>query len=392
MGFLQKLFGRRKKKAEENIDWAELEYSREGVDFRVEEDRSRYITDLMEQIGEANKELSLLEGEYSLVTAYLTDMEEVEALPDKERDELRVAARKMINIDKEKQGYLDKKNRMSDKVFYQMKAKENELEDGIQKIKEAEDYAALVKQDLHRLDGERHAYSYRRSELYGMMANYKGMAVIFLTALVVCVILLMVLQFGLKMDTRVGYFVAVISAVIAITVLCMKYMDCEKELGRVERSSNRLIQLQNKVKIRYINNANLLDYLYMKFDVDSGKQLTGLYKQYQQEKEERKQFQELEAKRDYYLERLQVLLKRYRVHYPDRLTSRPVVFVEQGEMVEARHELIIRRQSLRKQMDYNTQVVEKARDEIMDIVHTFPQYASEIAEMVDKYNRGENGI
>ncbi len=387
MGFLRKLFEKKKKNHETSVEWAELEYSREGVDFHSEEDRSRYITDLMEQIGEANKELSLLEGEYSLVTAYLTDTEEVEALPEKERDDLKIAARKMINIDKEKQGYLDKQNRMSDKVFYQLKEKEDELEDGIRKIKEAEKYGDLVKQDLHRLDGERHAYAYRKSELYGMLSNYKGMAVIFLTALVVCVLLLMVFQFALKMDTKVGYFVAVISAVIAITVLCLKYMDSEKELEKVERTINRLVQLQNKVKIRYINNANLLDYLYMKFDVDSGKQLSALYKQYQQEKEERKQFQELEAKRDYYLEKLQVLLKRYRVRYPDRLTSRPVIFVEKGEMVEMRHELIIRRQALRKQMDYNMQVVDKVKDEIMDIAHSFPQYAEEIAGMVDKYNK-----
>ncbi|MBQ8822753.1 MAG: hypothetical protein IJZ82_08935 [Lachnospiraceae bacterium] len=387
MGFLQWLFKKGRNTQEDDSQWAELEYSREGVNFHSEEDRSRYVTDLMEQIGEANKELSLLEGEYSQVTAYLTDMEEVEALPDNERDELKIAARKMINIDKEKQGYLEKKNRMSDKLFYQLKEKEDELEEGIHKIREAEKYGALVKQDLHRLDGERHAYAYRKSELHNMLANYKGMAVIFLTALVVCVLLLMVLQFGLKMDTRVGYFVAVVSAAIAITVLCVKYMDGEKELLRVERTINRLVQLQNKVKIRYINNTNLLDYLYVKFNVDSGKKLAAQYKQYQQEKEERKQFQELEAKRDYYLEKLQVLLKRYRVRYPDRLTSRPIVFVEKGEMVEMRHELIIRRQALRKQMDYNTQVVEKAKDEIMDIAHSFPQYAEEIAGMVDKYNR-----
>lgn len=386
MGFLQKLF-KRKNMQEDDSQWAELEYSRDGVNFHSEEDRSRYVTDLIEQIGEANKELSLLEGEYSQVTAYLTDMEEVDALPEKEGEELKIAARKMINIDKEKQGYLDKKNRMSDKLFYQLKEKEDELEEGIHKIREAEKYRSLVKQDLQRLDGERHAYTYRRGELQNMLANYKGMAVIFLTALVVCVLLLMVLQFGLKMDTRVGYFVSVISAAIAITVLCVKYMDGEKELERVERTIGRLVQLQNKVKIRYVNNANLLDYLYVKFNVDSGKKLAAMYKHYQQEKEERKQFQELEAKREYYLEKLQVLLKRYRVRYPDRLTSRPMVFVEKGEMVELRHELIIRRQSLRKQMDYNLQVVEKAKEEITDIAHSFPQYAEEIAGMVDKYSK-----
>jgi len=386
MGLFKWLFGR-KKKVEENPDWEHIEYQREGVDFHREEDRSRYITDCLEQMAEGAKELDLLSGEYSLVTAYLTDMEEIESLPVQEREEINVDARKLVNLDRERRDYLDKKGRMDDGLFYSLKSKENELEEGITKIKEAEEYAQLIKQDLQRLDGERHAYSYRKSELYGMLANFKGMAVIFITALIICVGLLAVLQFAFKMETQVGYFIAVVSGSIAIAVMCVKFMDAQRELQRVEKAINRLVQLQNKVKIRYVNNTNLLDYLYVKYQVESGKKLEKLYKQYLSEKEERRQYQEAEAKREFYIKSLLAKLERYRVRYPERLMGRVEAFLSKDEMVECRHELIVRRQALRKQMEYNNQVIARARDEIMDVAKSYPKYATEILEMVERFEK-----
>ena len=57
-------------------------------------------------------------------------------------------------------------------------------------------------------------------------------------------------------------------------------------------------------------------------------------------------------------------------------------------MVEMRHELILRRQALRKQLDYNTHVAETARNEVMEIANRYPSYAEEILEMVGKYDAG----
>ena len=79
---------------------------------------------------------------------------------------------------------------MRDADFYAIRKRENEIEEGIQKIRDGEKYGNLIRQDLHRLDGERHAYEYRRNELENLMNNQRGMAVIFLTALIVCVIML----------------------------------------------------------------------------------------------------------------------------------------------------------------------------------------------------------
>lgn len=386
MGLFSWLF-RKKKIVQDEQNWECIEYQREGIDFHRQEDRSRYITDCLEQMAEAAKELDLLGGEYSLVTAYLTDMEEIESLPSAERDEINVDARKLVSLDRERRDYMEKKGRMDDGLFYSLKSREDELEEGIRKMKEAEDYAKLIKQDLQRLDGERHAYAYRKSELHSMLANFKGMAVIFITAMVICVALLAVLQFAFSMETQVGYFIAVVSGTIAIAIMCVKYMDAQKELARVEKAINRLVQLQNKVKIRYVNNTNLLDYLYVKYQVENGKKLERLFKQYLAEKEERRQYQEAEAKREYYTKQLLDKLTRYRVRYPERIMGRVEALLTKEELVEYRHELIVRRQALRKQMEYNNEVVARARDEIMDVAKCFPKYATEVLEMVDKFEQ-----
>lgn len=384
--FFKKIFTSKKRRKAQEGEWENLVNARAGVDFEQEEERSRYVTDCLEQIAEASQELEMLQGEYSRVTAYLTDLEELEALPEQEKESLEITARKLQNMEREYEDFTHRRNRMDDAVYYQFKNRESELEEGIEKIRKTEDYGVLVKQDMQRLEGERLAYEYRKNELRGMMENLRGMAVIFLTALVICMALLAALQFGLRMQTQVGYFIAVLAAALAMTILAVKYMDADREMDRVLRDARKLIKLQNKVKIRYVNNKNLLDYYYIKYDVDSGKKLEKLYRQYLEEKEQRKQFAETEARREYYHKQLLAQLSRYRIRYPDQLSGNVTVILDHREQVERRHELILRRQSLRKQMDYNNTVAGEAKQEIKDIVMAYPRYAAEITEMVDRYD------
>lgn len=386
--FFRKIFTPKSRRKVQEGEWEKLVNARDAVDFEKEEERSRYVTDCLEQIAEASKELDMLQGEYGRVTAYLTDLEELEALPEQERENLEITAHKLQNMEREYEDFAQRKNRMDDALYYQMKTRETELEEGITKIRDAEQYGTLVKQDLQRLDGERHAYEYRKNELYGMMENLRGMAVIFLTALVICMLLLAVLQFGFRMQTQIGYFIAVLAAALALTILAVKYMDADREMDRVLRDARRLVKLQNKVKIRYVNNKNLLDYYYIKYDVDSGKKLEKRYHQYLEEKEQRKQFAETEARREYYHKQLMSQLGHYHIQYPEQLSGNVSVILDRREQVERRHELILRRQSLRKQMEYNSTVAAEAKQEIKDIVTAYPRYALEITEMVDRYDSG----
>lgn len=390
--FWEWLFKKKFKEEEPEENWEQIIYDRDKINFHNPEERTRYLENCMEQIKDAERELDLLTGEYNLVTAYLTDMEEIESLPPAQMGELKSIAGKMMVLNQERNKYLDKERHLTDSEYRRIHSVEREVEEGLTKLQEAEKYQKLVKQDLSRLDSERHAFAYRKAELNTMLVNLKGMAVICLTALCACILMLLILQLGFKMDTAIGYYLSVAAAAIAITVIFVKYKDTDRELDKVGKASNKLILLQNKVKIRYVNNTQLLDYLYMKYGVESAADLKDLWTLYQEEKEEKRQFAEADAKLDYHREQLRGLLVRYRVKDPERWTAEPAALLDSREMIEIRHSLIIRRQALRKQMEYNRNLAQTASEEVRDTAAQYPQYAAEISAMADRYEKSSNMI
>lgn len=387
MGFWRKIFGKKQRNKMADENWEQISYARDEVDFADSEQRREYIAGCLEQMAEANREQELLAREYALVTSYLTDIEEIEALPNDEREEVDSIARRLLALEAERERYRDKKERMDDREYYRIRKMEDHIVEGIEKIKKEEKYGVLVKEDMQRLDRERHAFGYRREELETMLVNLRGMALIFISALIICLIMLAVLQFGFEMDTSVGYFLAIVAGAISITVLCVKYMDAGRELMRVEEANNKLIQLQNKVKIRYVNNVNLLDYLYMKYHTKSGATLEKNWRMYLQEKEERKQYAEAEAKTEYYNKQLVEKLSCFRVKDPSRWSYQAKALLDKREMVEIRHDLIVRRQALRKQIDYNKEVAGNAQEEIMEVANHYPAYTKEILGMVSNFEK-----
>ncbi len=392
MAFCQKFFGWKKMNKEQKDDWEQISFASDGIDFRIEEQRSRYIMGCLEQIAEADRESGKLTEEYELVTSYLSDMEEIETLPASEKKFLDQNARAIVTLEQEIEKFRENPDRMTDSEYHAMRGQEETVAEGIAKLKEAEQYAGLVKQDLKKLDVERQAHDMRGQELETMCANYRGMAVIFMSAMVICLVMLAVLQFLFQMDTRAGYFITVLAGAVAVTATCVKFLDAQKELDTIRRAVSKLIQLQNKVKIRYVNNKNLRDYLCLKYNTDSSEKLAQKWQIYQKEKEERRQFAEAEAKIEVHQEQLVSRLRRYRLKDPERWIHQAAAILDKREMVELRHELILRRQALRKQLDYNKNVASAAHQEVLEISNRYPMYRSEILDMVDKYQRESDRI
>jgi len=389
MNFFKKLFSR--KKNIEAKDTPEESVKRRGdVDFNDPEQRSRYIMDCLEQMEIGAREVEILTGEYQLVTEYLTDTEEIDALPDEQHAKLEAVASQLAGYESEIKRYRDKKNRMSDIDYYTLRSHESEVEDGIKKLREGEKYAAKIKKDLRRLDGERQANEFRKQELKHAKSNYKGMVGIFVTAYIFCMLLLVFFQLALGMNVFIGYFLATAVVAIACAVAAIKYIDSDKEQATAQNTINKLIKLQNTVKIRYVNNRKLLEFLYLKYHVENAEKLEKLWKLYQQEKEERRQFIEAEARNECFTKELIPMLTSFRIKYPDRWIFQTMAICDKREMVEIRHELILRRQAIREQMERNRKLSDDARDEIAEVSKLYPEYAKEILDMVDSTKRASD--
>lgn len=389
MGLLQRIFNWKRdyEEAYEVEEWNEIVYDRDDLQVHNRKQREEYVRGCLEQIAEASREVENLQHEYQVVTSHLKDIEEIEVLPENESRLLMECAKRIDTLERQQSGYKERKNRMTDEKFYQMECMEEEVQEAYEKLEKAEEYQNLIKRDLRRLDSERQAYGFRKIELRHLMKDTRSMTIVCATAVIFCLLLLLILQYAFSFDVKIGYLAAGGIGALAITAIFLKYNDAVRELSQVESGISRLIRLQNTVKIRYVNNTHLLDYLYMKYNVKSAQELGRDYKQYLEEKDERHNYKRAEIELDSTQQELLHILRRYQVKDPMIWLYQTQALLDKKEMIEIRHNLIIRRQSLRRRMDYNKEVIAgKAKAEVKDLVENYPKYAKEILGIVAEYD------
>ncbi len=371
---------------EKASDWSDVVYDRSDLRIQDKKSREAYVRGCLEQIAEASREVDSLQVEYDTVTSHLKDMEEIEALPEEEMKLVCEYSRKIEELKGEQTGYLERKTHMDEEKYRKMERMEEELSEGYKKLKETEDYRTLVKKDLKRLENEKQAYYVRKNDLRRAIEDCRSMSVVCTVAVIVCIIILLALQYGFRMKTQVGYLAAVLAGAVGITMIFIRSTDSRSELKKTERDLSRIIQLQNTVKIRYINNTNLLDYLYIKYQVSSADELGKDYSTFLEERKERETFERAEAELTKTEQSFLHELRRYQVKDPMIWLHQTEAILDKREMVEIRHKLIIQRQSLRRRMDYNREVVAlNAQNEIKDLVEKYPKYAKEILAIVAEY-------
>ncbi len=390
MGFLDTIFGKARNedfaRQAELENWNDIVYTRKELDIDDPVQRREYVGSCLQQMEEAARELDSLEVEYYDVTNHLRDMEEIDALPEPQRAEVNECARRILDAIEKREKFSKRKSKMMEEDFERMDRLQGEVKKGIKNLAEAENYQKKIKNDLKRLDGEHQAYAYRQEELENTMDNCKKLIVVVAVTLVLIFIFLMIVNALMKLNVAYGYMISVLMAGIALTFLYVHNSNAEVELKGIKKSISRLIMLQNQVKIRYVNNTNLIDYLCLKFRVNNSRELSDLYAKYLQEAKEREAFEDAQKNLDADQKDLIYMLRHFRIKDPEIWIHQPEALLSHNEEVEIRHSLNVQRQSLRRRMEYNRDVVAgNAKREIEDMARQYPEYTQEILDMVSRY-------
>lgn len=388
--FLKKIFSKKRKKADEEEsfdygDWEQLALRRQEVDMTLPEEREKYVRALLEQSADSASALSDINREYSRVTSYLKDVDEIETLPDSEYDRLVSYANKILSLEQARKEIPEGESRMPEEEYRLIEQIEPEAEEALAKLKENEEYRELVKHDLRRLHAERQAYEIRRQELKSTMHNTKGMSLICICAMGCCFGMLLLFQFILHMDSSVGYLLTGLVMAGVLVYVYVSYHEAEKELKRVTAGINKLILLQNRVKIRYVNNTNLLDYLYTKYHTESSAMLEDQLALFYEEQEYRKQYERTVDDLSHFRRELLKRLQQYQLFDPLVWLRRPEAILDSRERVELRHGYNEQRQKLRKQLEHNRELAERAKQEIKEIAAEYPESAPAILKIVEEY-------
>ncbi len=388
--FLKNIFSKKRKKTDEEEsfdygDWEQLALRRQEVDMTLPEEREKYVRALLEQSADSASALSDINREYNRVTSYLKDVDEIETLPDSEYDRLVSYANKILSLEQARKEIPEGESRMPEEEYRLIEQIEPEAEEALAKLKENEQYRELVKHDLRRLHAERQAYEIRRQELKSTMHNTKGMSLICICAMGCCFGMLLLFQFGLHMDSSVGYLLTGLVMAGVLVYVYVSYHEAEKELKRVTAGINKLILLQNRVKIRYVNNTNLLDYLYTKYHTESSAMLEDQLALFYEEQEYRKQYERTVDDLSHFRRELLKRLQQYQLFDPLVWLRRPEAILDSRERVELRHGDNEQRQKLRKQLEHNRELAERAKQEIKEIAAEYPESAPAILKIVEEY-------
>ena len=336
----------------------------------------------VEKEKEAKKQCEDIKFEYGQVTSYLKDIQLIDRAPKEEQEKLLAAAKQIVELTKERKKSQKQEYKFTEAQRRAMDNYEDVVEDDIKKLTEYEEYQMKIKQDLRQLSGEKNLLLADKQDIIRRQGMLKVLGKCLTALLIATFAMLAVLMACFKVNINVAFVVTVFVTFVFAAIILNEARKNRIDMVITEKKGNRAIFLLNRVKIKYVNNVRTLDYMYHKYQVRNAAELSFVRTQYVRAKREWERQRESSIRIH---EANQVVLQELRkleVKDCDIWLGQVEALVEPKEMVEVRHDLNVRRQKLREQMDYNTGIMEQCLDEIDKIRSKKPEYAVEVERIL----------
>ncbi len=361
-----------------------LKIEKEKVDLKNDSARIAYLQRLYEAIQEAKNQCGDIKYEYAQVTSYLRDIQLIDQAPPEEKTELYAAARRIVELMAERQRLQRQKYKMTDAQKRMMENNEASVPEDCSKLKGYEDYQIKIKNDLRQLGSEKNLLLADKRDIIRRQRALKTIGKVLSLILVAVGTMMLALLYLFQIDIAVPFVATAAFAFVIAAIILNEARKNRIDMVITEKKCNRAVFLSNRVKIKYVNNVRTLDYMYHKYQVRNATELEFVYGQYRKAKKEWAKQRESTVLLN---ESNQVLLRELqRLGLKDRdiWFAQAKALVDPKEMVEVRHELNVRRQKLREQLDYNTGVMEDCLEEMETIRDKKPEYAEEVERILGK--------
>ena len=120
--------------------------------------------------------------------------------------------------------------------------------------------------------------------------SLKNLLYIILAILAAVAVTLITLQLGFEVDTYYAWMVLIFVTAVAVCADYLKMLHNDSEIKLAERSANKAILLLNKVKFKYVNITNAIDYACEKYHVRRASELNQLWQYYMDAVREREKY------------------------------------------------------------------------------------------------------
>lgn len=349
----------------------------------------KYVKSQCDFLNETSKYIDDAKEEYSVVTSYFSDIQLIDAAPPEIRKNITKVAQGILTLSVDRKIYHTTDKRLSNSVYAKMEILEPDMPKALVKLQNDESYYNTVKKDLKILEGERMSIRYDAKDLVKQQIHIKRVSTILAAGLSVVFFLFILAAFMLQDSETTSLFLTfvILSALLAIGLFAL-LRTIERKVMVTEYKLNRATQLLNKTKIKYINIANMLDYEYKKYGVKKSHELARQYETYLDVKREKEKISRLTDDLNASEEHLMMLLEGLGLYDTHIWITQVKALVDTREMSEIRHQLSLKRQKLRTQIEYDQNRVDEVKQNIMNTVAENPGYKDMILEMIENYENG----
>lgn len=349
-------------------------------------DTIRFVRNNCEAIAENERQIAEAKKEYEKVTSYLTDIQHIDMAREDEYREIKDICKSILTLMQERSKYKNRNLTISDAQMRKFEPFEDELVDEIKKMYNAQAYQDAIEGDIKNLKKEKDSLYSQRKEIIAKQNALKGMTKVLAVLIISLIVLLIVIYYATKTDMTLPYLGVVALAGVSAAMLVFESSKNRRDIILVERKINKAITLLNKVKIKYINNINVLDYNCNKFGVKNAKDFEEKWNEYCKMREYEKKFRENTEMLNANNENLVIMLKELGVKDADIWISRCEAIVDSREMVEIRHELNQRRQMLRERIENNEKLKEGIISQLDAMINAHPEIKGELLGIIKEYS------
>lgn len=373
------------KKKKQNKKAVSIPQAGVSGDVTDEAVRQAFYKECGELIDEAVFQSEQAKNEYGLVTTYLADVQKIEMLSGNSKAEVEAAAKSLLTLESEKERIGKKEPAISEsqKGFFSLH--EDEIPDTIKWLREEEARQREIEGKMKFLSGEKSAYQMEQEECLDRNEFLKKLMIGIGVGAVSFMVLFYAIGVKTGKDLRIPFLLTVIAALLFAMYVVVSTRKNLYNMKVAELKRNKVITVENKIKLRYVNCTWAIDYAYEKYHASSSMQLETMWKEYLRIRAEEEQF--LRNQRQQEVHRNSIIRELRRVDVADAgiWVMQPQALVDKNEMVEVRHSLNVRRQKLREHIDYNIKQKESNEMAIIRFVKEHPEYVSEVKPLLERY-------
>ncbi len=348
--------------------------------------RKQFVEGCCSQIIEAEKRIEEVKQEYRYINSYISDVRIIDGLQPQQRVLVENEAKRIIVFHNDREEYGRSKSKISYRQYNQIVENEEEMKKLIKVLEADEEYCGKVRTDMRYLEGEKMGLKMEHNELELRLEAMTKLGKISLLALAVLLFAIWVYYYRTGMDVANMLYAVVALGIVLVIIIFTIHQNSLKELKYNEARMNRAISLLNKIKLKYVNVASRLEYMYDKYEIKSSRQLVKIWNEYVKEEKNREIYKKTSEKLLESEEKLVVILGQYGVKDAEIWLSETDALVDRNRLKELEQKLEKRRDRIKATLDYNMDVVEKSKASIKELIMRNKRYAREIMDIVDSYH------